>query len=156
MIPILTTIGQVLALVLISLVAGAMFGIWRGYDPAGLSPSTFIEMHQGAVRGLNTLLPVMGLATILVVAALAFAAHGRPQIMWLYIIAAILMALAGLITRFGNQPINEVIMGWSGTTFPSDWESVRDTWWRWHLARLTTGFTAELVLIAAIFTDRDF
>ena len=43
--------------VLISLVAGSMFGIWRGYDPALYAPATFVEVHQGAVRGLNTLLP---------------------------------------------------------------------------------------------------
>ena len=67
--PFIVSALQVLAVMLISLIAGTVFGIWRGYNPAGYSASTFIEMHQGAVRGLNVLLPLMGLATLLITGA---------------------------------------------------------------------------------------
>ncbi|WDR07167.1 hypothetical protein PSQ90_06990 [Devosia rhodophyticola] len=55
----LIMILQIGALVLLSLVVGSMFGIWRGYEVAAYRPETFIEVHQGAVRGLNTLLPAL-------------------------------------------------------------------------------------------------
>lgn len=150
-----TTILQVLALMLISLVAGAMFGIWRGYDPSTWSTATFLEVHQGAVGGLNTLLPVMGLVAILSVATLAFLVRSTPQSLWLYAGACILMILAGAITRFGNQPINGQVMNWTVNDLPDNWELLRDTWWRWHHARLAAGFLAELLLISAIFVDRN-
>lgn len=151
--PTMTTALQVLSLLLISLVVGSMFGVWRGYNPATFSPATFVEVHQGAVRGLNVLLPAMALVCILTVVALAWLGRGTPQSLWLYIAAAVSMVAAGLITRFGNQPINAVIMAWDSAP-PDGWQMIRDTWWNWHLARLVAGITAELLLVAAIFTDR--
>lgn len=148
-----TTALQVLSLLLVSLIVGSMFGIWRGYDPASFSPTTFVEVHQGAVRGLNILLPAMALVCILSVAVLAWLGRGMPQSFWLYISAAIAMVAGGLITRFGNQPLNAVIMAWSALP-PDGWQMIRETWWNWHLARLAAGFVAELLLIAAIFTHR--
>lgn len=148
-----TSLLQALALLLISLVAGAMFGIWRGYDPATYAPATFVEVHQGAVRGLNLLLPVLGLACIVTIVALAWLGRERPQVLWLYVAAGAAMVVAGLITRLANQPINDVVMSWS-TVPPDGWQGVRDSWWIWHLARLAAGVAGELLLIAAIFADR--
>jgi len=56
---------QLAVLTCIWLVAGSTFGIWRGYDPATWPAETFVTVHQGTVRGLNILLPVMGFATLL-------------------------------------------------------------------------------------------
>ena len=151
--PTMTTALQVLSLLLISLVVGSMFGIWRGYNPTSFSPTTFVEVHQGAVRGLNILLPAMALVSILTVVALSWLGRGLPQSLWLYIAAAVAMVAGGLITRFGNQPINAVIMAW-GAVPPDGWQMIRDTWWNWHLARLAAGIAGELLLITAIFAHR--
>ena len=150
----LSTIGQVLCLLLAGLLAGSMFGIRFGYDVTRYSPGTFVEVHQGAVRGLNTLLPLMGLAAIILAVGLAVLARQRPTVLALYAVAALCLIAAGLITRFLNQPINETVMGWSATTLPADWTQLRDSWWTWHAARLGATVVALLVLIGAIFTDR--
>jgi hypothetical protein len=150
----LSTIGQALALLLVGLLAGSMYGIWFGYDVTRYSPATFVEVHQGAVRGLNTMLPLMGLAAIVVLVVLAVAARQRPTVLALYAAAAIGLIVAGLITRFLNQPINDTIMGWSTTSLPANWEDLRNSWWNWHAARLGATIVALLLLIAAIFTDR--
>lgn len=143
---------QAASLVVLSLVVGAMFGIWRGYDPGLYSASTFVEVHQGAVHGLNALLPIMGLVSIAMVAALAWLARMRPRVLWRYIAAVGAMAVAGLITRFGNQPLNDVVMTWTATP-PEGWEAVRDTWWNLHLVRLAAGFLGQLLLINAVLSD---
>ena len=149
----LSTVLHTASMVFVSLVVGAMFGIWRGYDPALYSAATFVDVHQGAVRGLNDLLPAMGLASIAMIAVLAFLARKRPRVPWRYAAAAAALAVAGIVTRFGNQPINDIVMGW-GASPPEGWEALRDTWWNWHLTRLSAGFAGELVLISAIFADR--
>lgn len=149
----ISSLLHVASIVVASLLIGAMFGIWRGYDPAFYSPATFVEVHQGAVRGLNFLLPAMGLVAIAMAATLAFLARRRRPVFWRYTAAAAALAVAGIITRFGNQPLNDVVMGW-GTTPPEGWETLRDTWWSWHLARLAAGFIGEILLIGAIFADR--
>jgi hypothetical protein len=39
-------------------------------------------------------------------------------------------------------------------TARAGWETLRDSWWSWHLARLAAGIFAELLLIAGVFADR--
>jgi Domain of unknown function (DUF1772) len=148
------TLLQGLALVLVSLVLGTVFGIWRGYDPATYSAATFIEVQQGAVRGLNVLIPALGLATLVVAAILAVTARGETPAFWLYLAAIVALAIGGLVTRFGNQPINDQVMAWSAANIPADWTAIRDRWWSFHLLRLAASSVGELLLISAIFAQR--
>ena len=151
----LPTAAQVLALLLVGLVAGSMFGIWRGYDITAYAPATFIEVHQGAVRGLNTLLPAMAAAALALVVLLAVLGRNRPAVLGLYLMAGLAIIAGGVITRFLNQPINDHVMAWTPAAIPADWTTLRDSWWNWHLLRLIATLGAELLLIAAIFTDRE-
>ena len=144
---------QLLDIMIIALLAGSVFGVWRGYDPAGYSPGTFLEVHQGAVRGLNILLPAMGAAAILLTGALAWNATGKALPFRLYIIAMAAMVTAALVTRFGNQPINATVMTWTAGTMPSGWEELRDTWWQWHIVRVVAIVTALAILVAAVLAD---
>ncbi|MBK8084769.1 MAG: DUF1772 domain-containing protein [Devosia sp.] len=145
---------QGLVLLAASLVVGSMFAVWRGYDPTVYSSATFVEVHQGAVRGLNLLLPLLGLAVIAGIAILAFLARRRPATLWSYIVAGLLMVAAGAITRFANQPINDVVMGWSASAPAENWATLRDSWWGWHIARFAAAGAGQVALIAAILGDR--
>ena len=145
---------QVCSLLLLSLVAGAVFGIWRGYDPSAFSAATFVEVHQGAVKGLNVLLPAMAAASLLLTVALGYFAR-HPAALWLYVLVAVAIVAGGLITRFGNQPINAEVMRWTADTMPAGWAQLRDMWWRWHAIRLVTTVCALILLILAVFADRD-
>ena len=155
MVPLFTTLAQAAALLLVSLVAGSMFGIWRGYDPALYAPVTFVEVHQGAMRGLNTLLPAMAIAALVLTVVLAVLGRDKPTTLWLYVAAAVAIAIGGAITRLANQPINDLVMAWTPTSLPDNWTTLRDSWWGWHLARLAVTVGAELLLIAAVFADRE-
>jgi len=147
-------ICQFFAALVFALVAGSVFGIWRGYDPTTLSPSAFVEMHQGAVRGLNVLLPAMGFASIALTLVLVLSALGRGRVIWFYLAALLLMVAAGVTTRFFNQPINAVIMGWSVDAVPANWNDLRQQWWGWHLWRTGFSVSALGLLLAAIVLDR--
>jgi hypothetical protein len=145
---------QTADILLISMIAGATFGIWRGYNPSAYSAATFLEVHHGAVGGLNTLLPVMGLLAIVSTVVLAWTARRKPEPLRLYLIAIISMVAAGLITRFGNQPINATVMDWNLATMPETWAELRDRWWALHIARTTSSIVAAVLLIIAVFADR--
>jgi hypothetical protein len=112
-----------------------VFGIWRGYDPTTYAAATFLEMHQGAVRGLNTLLPGLALGSILLTFVLTWLARGKGAVFWLYLGALLLMVAGGVVTRFFNQPINAQVMTWTIDSLPADWADLRATWWKWHLIR---------------------
>lgn len=150
----LSTVGRVVSLMLVGLLAGSVFGVWRGFDFAQYTPAAYLEVHQGAVRGLDMLLPVQGILAIVIVVALAIGArHDRRQLV-LLIAAAFLLAAAGLITRLGNQPINGLVMSWTAETLPADWEALRDGWRNLHLLRTISTMAALLLLSIAAATDR--
>ncbi len=94
----LSNAGRVAAIIVAALLAGSMFAVWRGYDFASYTPATYLEVHKLAVTGLNALLPVMGLVSIALVIALAVGARYDPRRMACYIVAAVLLASAGLVT----------------------------------------------------------
>lgn len=152
--PVVSIALQLLAIVVLGLVAGSMFGTWRGYDVAQYSPAAFLEVHQGSVRGLNLLLPAMGLAALLLTATLAVLARSHPGTLWLYVASVVLIATAALITRFGNQPINQQVMAWTSESLPENWQTLRDAWSNWHLARFSAATLALVFLTLAVLNDR--
>jgi uncharacterized membrane protein len=134
-------------LVCAALLAGGMFVIWAGYDPASLSPSTYVEQQQNAIRALNVLMPVLGAMTILLTLSSAFLQRKSRATFVLLIVAAAFLVMSGLVTRFGNQPINDLVMTWDIARPPADWTELRDQWWGFHRLRTICGVIA-LVLIS--------
>lgn len=140
---------KVLAILLIALIAGSTFGIWQGYNPALYSRETFLEVHRGAVDGLNTLLPVMGLAAMLMTLVLTLRSARHTAFRRLYWTTLALLVLAGLVTQFGNQPINAVVVAWTADTVPGNWTEIRDNWWLWHTVRTLASVAALAGLVTA-------
>jgi len=54
-----TSIIRFLNILIAALLAGASFGIWMGFNPLHLSPTTYIEQQQNMIRALNTLMIVL-------------------------------------------------------------------------------------------------
>jgi uncharacterized membrane protein len=118
-----------------------------GSNPASLSATTYVEMQQSSIRALNVLMPILGLAC-LVLAALT--KHDQ-RTRYLLVAAVLCLVAAGLITRFANQPINAVVITWSPQAPASNWAELRDTWWYWHVLRTIVGVAAlALALRAAV------
>jgi hypothetical protein len=117
------------------IVIGILVGIWIGYNPHALSAPTYVEQQQGAIKALNTLMPILGLITIMLTLASAFMQRGDNAVLTSLLLAAGLFIVCGLITRLGNQPINSIVMTWDKAAIPSNWTELRDKWWTLHIAR---------------------
>ncbi len=137
-------------LVLFGLLVGTMFVIWVGYNSASLSAVTYVEQQQNAIRALNTLLALMGALCILISISLAVLSKQDPPIRYLYLCAAVFMVVAALVTRFGNQPINAVVMSWSPQSPAANWSELRDQWWQWHIVRSVAGVSALVLITLAV------
>lgn len=137
-----------------ALLLGAMFCAWLIFNPAQLNASQYIIVHQQGIRTLNTVMPLLGGLTILMSVVSAVLARENKTRMSLLIGTAILFIISGLITRFGNQPINAIVRGWNSAAPPAQWTLLRDTWWRWHCLRLCTVSTGSTLLIAATLMRR--
>ena len=139
-------------LVLLALLVGSMFGILIGYNPVSLSAPAYVEQHQNAVRSLNTLFPAMGAICIALIVILAFRSGGQRQVRYLLLAAAFLLLVAALVTRFGNQPINAIVMTWSTHVQAANWEQLRDQWWQWHIVRTVAAILAFALVVAAVLS----
>jgi uncharacterized membrane protein len=147
----LTVVIRFVSLFLTALLVGTMFGIWLGFNPAGLSAGAYVEMQQNAIRSLNVSLPVLGLVCIVLTAVLAVFTKGDKRSRLLLVLAVLCLATAGLITRFANQPINAVVITWSAQAPASNWTELRDTWWQWHTLRTIAAVAGfALALFAAV------
>ena len=148
------TITRLILAVLFSLLVGTMFGIWVGYNPAGLSAGAYIEQQQNAIRAFNVLLPAIGAFCILLSAGLAYAAHTDPRTRYTHLAAVILMLLAAGVTRFGNQPINAIVMTWSAAAPPANWMQLRSDWWYWHIVRSIAAIGALVLTFVAVLSAK--
>ena len=137
-------------LMLVALLVGTMVGIWAGFNPAGLSPSAYVEQQQNAIRAFNVLLPAVGAGCILLALLLAFMSAGDPSRRYLLVAVAALLVVAGLVTRFGNQPINAIVVTWSAQAPAANWAQLRDEWWQWHIVRSLAGVGALALLVLAV------
>lgn len=143
------TLVGFLNLLLAALVAGTMFGIWLGFDPRSLSASTYVEHQQNTILALNILMPLLGLFTILLTLLSAFLQRVNKVNMFILLVAAGLFIISGLITRFGNQPINSMMMNWDVNNPPANWTQLRNQWWSLHTLRTLTGSIGLCLIILA-------
>lgn len=138
----ITKLIRFIDLLVMSLLVGTMFGIWIGFNPSGLSAVAYVEQQQNSIRAFNTLLPALGAVCILLTSSLALLQKVSARSRSLLIVAAVCLVAAGLITRFGNQPINSQVMTWTADAPPENWRELRDTWWHWHITRTVAGLFA--------------
>ena len=131
-----------------ALVVGAMFGIWLGFNPAGLTASAYVEQQQSAIRALNVSMPVLGAICIALTLLHGSLVRSSRASLYLLLAGAALLVAAGLVTRFGNQPINARVITWSAIAPPKGWEQARDQWWHWHVLRTIAGLAALVCIIA--------
>jgi hypothetical protein len=142
---------RVLNVVVVGLVAGSIFGILLGYNPHELSAATYIEQQQSIITALNTLMPILGLVAILLTLTSAFLQKNDKNVFICMLVATAFLVISGLTTRFGNQPINGIVLTWDMNTPPSNWMALRDKWWSFHIFRTITALIAfSLVAWASV------
>ena len=142
-------------IVVAALVAGGMFTIWFGYNPATLSPSTYVEQQQNAIRALDVLMPVLGGITIVLTLISAFMQRSDNKAFVLLLVACAFLIISGVLTHFGNQPINTIMLSWEIARPPANWTELRDQWWGFHRLRTFCGCVAlALITWASVYPGR--
>jgi ABC-type proline/glycine betaine transport system permease subunit len=124
----ITSIIQFLNIIVAALLAGISVGIWIGFNPFHLSPSTYIEQQQNTIRSLNVLMiSLVVFATIITIIS-AFLQKGNKEDFIVLLIASLFFISCILISRFGNQPINKIIMTWTTDSLPANLSEIREKW----------------------------
>ena len=131
------------------LVTGTMFGIWIGYNPRNLSVQTYVEQQQSVIKAINTFMPLFGLITIILTLISAMLQKDNHTVLVILLLAVVLLIICGLVTRFGNQPINSIVMTWNKANVPVNWADLRNKWWSFHIMRTITAFLAFCLIVWA-------
>jgi archaellum biogenesis protein FlaJ (TadC family) len=141
-----TPLVRFLNIIIAALLAGVSFGIWIGFNPSGLSPSTFIEQQQNMLQSLRTLMvSLVVIATLLTILSAYLQKHDKPTFISL-IIAAVFFIACILVTLLGNKPIDDIVITWTKDTFPNNWVELRDNWWSFHILRTIAEIIALLLV----------
>jgi hypothetical protein len=144
------------ALALLGLIAGiyvsALIHDWRIGD---LSATQYTAIHQMRDKTFRRVMPVLGLTTVVLVAAsAAFAVDaGLPRVLaW---IATALLATDIALTVTRQVPLNLTIQSWTEATIPADWTQVRDQWASQHHMRTALCLMAYACLLGAVLLMLD-
>jgi uncharacterized membrane protein len=141
-----TPIIRFLNIIIAALLAGVSFGIWIGFNPTGLSPSTFIEQQQNMLQSLRTLMvSLVVIATLITILSAYLQKHDKSTFISL-IIAAVFFISCILVTLLGNKPIDDIVITWTKDAFPNNWVELRDNWWSFHILRTIAEIIALLLI----------
>lgn len=143
------------SLLFVGLTAGAAYVVWFLYNPNGMSSAFYVENMQHSIRRLTIPLPIIVVLGLLFTAVATVQARSDRAEFSLLVIACLCVLAVGLITRFGNIPINNQILTWNIDSPPSDWFTVAKAWWRLQTARVVLQTAALcLVISAALMRSR--
>jgi hypothetical protein len=148
---------QFLAIVLTSLRMGVHFGIWLTEAPMRETQSgpLFTEVQQGRDRVADRIMPILGIASIVSVAACVFLVRAVPVALALSLIGLALIVGDMAVTLICNVPINKKVESWSVAAPPPEWAELRDRWEKYHTIRtvlIVSGFS--LFASSVVFFNR--
>jgi hypothetical protein len=147
---------DVLAIVLAALVLGVFWGPWLALTRSmrTLTPAVFLTivhlLDRNLGRNMTVLFPVT-LLTICAVAALSFAST-TAFVLTLASLALFVVTL--IVTAAVEVPIVAQIRGWTVTSMPTNWQTLRDRWLAFHLLRVIPGMLGLALLVAGALWQR--
>lgn len=130
-----TSIIRFLNIILAALLAGVSFGIWIGFNPMSLSETVYVGQQQNMLLSLRVLMVALVLITTILTVISAFLQKSNKPVFIALVTASILFVACILITRFGNKPIDDIVLTWTSNSIPENWRELRDKWWSLHKLR---------------------
>jgi len=137
-----------LTIVSAGLLAGGLFVIWIEYGSYSLSAQGYVEQQQNVIKAdLNVIMPLIGRISVVLTLISAFLHRKNRAILVFLIIAVALTLVAGAVTRWGNQPVNGIVVNWKLENIPSDWIDLREKWNSLHFIRTIASVIAFCLIV---------
>lgn len=148
-------IWEVISIFLLALVTGVFWGPWLGLSRSitTFQPEVFLAIGHRMIRNLAPVMPILMPAAMLSILPVLFLSYSnRPQTFYMNLAGLILFIIALLVTLIVEVPIDKKIIGWTPTTLPNNWPTLRDRWETFHVIRTVASVVGlALLLIGAIF-----
>ncbi|HEX8498410.1 MAG TPA: hypothetical protein VF661_14540 [Actinomycetales bacterium] len=146
--------ASLVAVVLLGTSAGVHVCGAAALNPAlrALDAPAYVAVKQSADRCFPVLmkpLTLAGLAALLLQGVLA-GLTGRADVAALAAVGLLAATAALVAVLRGDLPINERMAGWTSAQPPTDWQTWRNRWERYFLARTLATVTAFLAALAGL------
>lgn len=141
-----TSVIRFLNIILAALLAGISLGIWIGFNPMDLTASTYVEQQQNMLRALRVLMVLLVFMATIITVLSAFLQKSDRTVFITLLAAALFFVACILITRFGNKPIDDVVLTWTSGTIPDNWVDLRNKWWSLHIMRTIAEISALFIV----------
>ncbi|HSZ32402.1 MAG TPA: DUF1772 domain-containing protein [Puia sp.] len=136
-------------ILLSGLLSGIMVCIWQRADYKTTSEISNLEIQKANMKTFDDKIPFLGLMTALLSIVSAVLQNDILIIFIPLLIATILLIVSGIITMYGNQPINKQIQRWTKDFIPGKWEFIRDRWLSFHIYRSILTLIAFILIVFA-------
>ena len=98
-------------------------------------------------------MPILGLISILLTIVYAIICKREKLNRNLLLLAVCLLIVSGLVTRFGNQPINAIVVTWNLDAIPNTWTALRNKWWAFHVMRTLSTIGGFIIIVWVTISD---
>ena len=141
---------DLLSITLAALVLGVFWGPWLGLTRSirTLAPAVFLEVVHRLDKNLGGIMGVLFPVTLLSIVPVLVFTTTQPVSFVLTLIGFLLFVVALVVTAAVEVPIVKQIRGWTISTMPSNWETLRDRWVSFHLLRVLPGIGGLVALMA--------
>ena len=144
---------QVLAVLLVGLIAGLMLGTGiEQHSLRALSASAWVTEHQVMDAVFRVVMKPFWNGTVLVLIVAAIVSRGNSR--WLFGAAALLLIGSLIVTVRIEVPMNQAIAKWDASAPPANWAEIRERWLMFHRLRTGSGLAAFLLATIGLVQRR--
>lgn len=144
-----------MAVCLAGLITGAQYVVSFDYCPTGVAAPFYAEKIQYAIHHIGTPLFAMLIAAT-VVNFLAAALYRRDRrTCFILAGAGACFLVGGLITRFGNIPLLDIMDTWPVSSPPANWSEIAERWYFFHSVRFGIDLVGLFLAVLSTFTRRE-
>ena len=136
------------------IITGGQYVVSFDYSTVGMTASFYTEKMQYAIHHIGTPLFGMLIATTILNFAAAVLYRKDRRTCYILIASGTCFLIGGLITKFGNIPLLDLIDTWSVSSPPSDWLEVAQKWYVFHSVRLGVDLAGFVLAVLSVFTRR--
>ncbi|MEP6787489.1 MAG: DUF1772 domain-containing protein [Acidobacteriota bacterium] len=148
-------IVHIIAVCFAGILTGGQYVVSFDYYNAAMAASFYTEKMQYAIHHIGTPLFSMLIAATILNFTAAFLYRKDRRTCYILAGAGICFLVGGLITRFGNIPLLDVMDTWSVSSPPATWSEIADRWYLFHSVRFAIDIVGLVLAVLSTFIRRE-
>jgi len=146
----------ILDILVLGLMARMMAAVCLGSGTRPGSDVIRIEKTKVFIKAFKIKMPMLLFLSILLTLTSAFLQNKNLSIFIPLLISGVILISSGIVSQFGNRPIDKQILRWTTTYIPDKWEYLLDRWLYFHRLRTILVLIVFVLVVFTFFGDKSF